>query len=104
MKVECDEEFPADMVLLSSSDEEGSCYITTANLDGETNLKVRTVVSLSLSAYLSPSLTLSLSATNVLISHSSHHVVASGLTYNLKHFSLFIVTCNDEEQLKYMFI
>ena len=28
------------MVLLSSSDEEGSCFITTANLDGETNLKV----------------------------------------------------------------
>ena len=40
VKMECEEEFPCDMVLLSSSDEEGSCYITTANLDGETNLKV----------------------------------------------------------------
>lgn len=26
--------------MLSSSDPEGKCYITTANLDGETNLKV----------------------------------------------------------------
>ena len=34
------EEFPADMVLLSSSHDDGTCYITTANLDGETNLKV----------------------------------------------------------------
>lgn len=28
------------MVLLSSSNKEGKCYITTANLDGETNYKV----------------------------------------------------------------
>ena len=40
IRLECEDEFPCDMVLLSSSDEEGSCYITTANLDGETNLKV----------------------------------------------------------------
>jgi phospholipid-translocating ATPase len=40
VKTECEEEFACDMVLLSSSDEEGSCFITTANLDGETNLKV----------------------------------------------------------------
>jgi magnesium-transporting ATPase (P-type) len=33
--------FPADMVLLSSSNPEGVCYIETMNLDGETNLKLK---------------------------------------------------------------
>ena len=32
---------PADMVLLSSSNPEGVCYIETMNLDGETNLKIK---------------------------------------------------------------
>ncbi|XP_033991200.1 probable phospholipid-transporting ATPase VD isoform X2 [Trematomus bernacchii] len=36
---------PADMLLLYSSDQRGVCYIETANLDGETNLKQRQVVS-----------------------------------------------------------
>lgn len=39
VRVQINEEFPCDMVMLSSSDREGNCYITTANLDGETNLK-----------------------------------------------------------------
>jgi phospholipid-translocating ATPase len=39
-----DEEIPADIVVLSTSDSDGACYIETKNLDGETNLKVRTAV------------------------------------------------------------
>ena len=31
--------FPCDLVLLYSDTEDDVCYITTANLDGETNLK-----------------------------------------------------------------
>ncbi|KAI1631092.1 hypothetical protein F4809DRAFT_658542 [Biscogniauxia mediterranea] len=41
VRVESEEPFPADMVLLASSEPEGLCYIETANLDGETNLKVK---------------------------------------------------------------
>ena len=36
-----DEEIPADIVVLNTSDPDGACYIETKNLDGETNLKVR---------------------------------------------------------------
>ncbi|KIW09243.1 hypothetical protein, variant 1 [Verruconis gallopava] len=35
------EEVPADVVVLSTADPEGACYIETKNLDGETNLKLR---------------------------------------------------------------
>jgi phospholipid-translocating ATPase len=36
-----DEEVPADIVVLSTSSDDGACYVETKNLDGETNLKVR---------------------------------------------------------------
>ncbi|XP_023688666.1 phospholipid-transporting ATPase IF isoform X2 [Paramormyrops kingsleyae] len=44
VRVAKDETFPADLVLLSSDREEGTCHITTASLDGETNLKTHFAV------------------------------------------------------------
>lgn len=41
VKVQKDEFFPADLILLSSSYEEAICYVETMNLDGETNLKLK---------------------------------------------------------------
>ncbi|XP_033015782.1 probable phospholipid-transporting ATPase VD isoform X2 [Lacerta agilis] len=40
----CNEEIPADMVLIYTSDGDGICHIETSSLDGETNLKQRQVV------------------------------------------------------------
>lgn len=42
LKIIQNEEFPADMILLNSSNINGVCYIETKNLDGETNLKLKT--------------------------------------------------------------
>ncbi|PPD81487.1 hypothetical protein GOBAR_DD21582 [Gossypium barbadense] len=41
IRVKQDGFFPADMLLLASTNADGVCYIETANLDGETNLKIR---------------------------------------------------------------
>eukprot|EP00891_Asterochloris_glomerata_P006425 jgi/Astpho2/6425/e_gw1.00093.28.1_t len=41
VKVYRDSQIPADVVFLSSSDKDDLCYVETANLDGETNLKLK---------------------------------------------------------------
>ncbi|CAA0822414.1 Putative phospholipid-transporting ATPase 4, partial [Striga hermonthica] len=48
VKVEKDKFFPADLLLLSSSYEDGICYVETMNLDGETNLKVKRSLEITL--------------------------------------------------------
>ncbi|XP_043284852.1 phospholipid-transporting ATPase IF [Venturia canescens] len=39
VKVQRDEDVPCDLIILHSSESTGCCYVTTSNLDGETNLK-----------------------------------------------------------------
>ncbi|XP_075212548.1 ATPase phospholipid transporting 8A1 isoform X3 [Lycorma delicatula] len=41
VKVRNNDFFPADMLIISSSEPQAMCYIETMNLDGETNLKIR---------------------------------------------------------------
>jgi phospholipid-translocating ATPase len=44
MMLRANDEVPADLVILSSSDPKGNCFIQTTNLDGESNLKVRSAL------------------------------------------------------------
>lgn len=49
VKVQKDQYFPSDLLLLSSSYEDGVCYVETMNLDGETNLKAKRCIEATLS-------------------------------------------------------
>jgi phospholipid-transporting ATPase len=41
IRVDCNKFVPADIVILNSSGPKGTCYVETKNLDGETNLKIK---------------------------------------------------------------
>ena len=41
--VKKDQYFPADLLLMGSSDKKGSAYVETRNLDGESNLKTKSM-------------------------------------------------------------
>ena len=41
LRIYNEDQIPADLVVLSTSDPDGACYVETKGLDGETNLKVR---------------------------------------------------------------
>lgn len=41
LRIYNNDEIPADIIILATSDEDNCCYVETKNLDGETNLKVR---------------------------------------------------------------
>lgn len=43
VEVTCEQQLPCDLLLLHSNTENGTCCVTTANLDGESNLKIRSV-------------------------------------------------------------
>ncbi|XP_077157665.1 phospholipid-transporting ATPase VD-like [Paroedura picta] len=44
IRLSCNEEIPADMVLIYSTDADGICHLETSSLDGQTTLKQRQVV------------------------------------------------------------
>lgn len=47
VRIHNNEEVPADIMILSSSDEDNCCFVETKNLDGETNLKVKQALKFS---------------------------------------------------------
>ena len=41
LRIDNNQEMPADMILLTSSEQHGSCCVETSNIDGESNLKLK---------------------------------------------------------------
>ena len=54
MRVNENEFFPADMVVINSSEDQGVFYVETKNLDGETNLKLKNVSKEMIKPFLTP--------------------------------------------------
>ena len=45
VKIDCDQEFPADILCFEAAKDKDIVYVDTMNLDGETNLKEKFLVS-----------------------------------------------------------
>ncbi len=45
------DELPADLIILASSEQQGNCFVNTVELDGETNLKIRSAIAWTHSNY-----------------------------------------------------
>ena len=41
LKIQNDQQLPADLLIISNSGTDGLCYVETKNLDGESNLKLK---------------------------------------------------------------
>ena len=54
VRVNENEFFPADMVVINSSEDQGVFYVETKNLDGETNLKLKNVSKEMIKPFLTP--------------------------------------------------
>jgi magnesium-transporting ATPase (P-type) len=54
IKIRQGHEFPADLILLHTSREDGTCYVNTANLDGEAAPKVRSASAATQHAFNTP--------------------------------------------------
>ncbi|KAG0682395.1 phospholipid transporting ATPase [Pichia californica] len=53
VKIKNNDSIPVDIVILSTSDSDGACYVETKNLDGETNLKIKQALKCSHSDLIS---------------------------------------------------
>lgn len=78
-----DETFPCDLILLSSSREDGTCFVTTASLDGESSHKVCFIVVLLY--YLLYCCALNLNPTRLII--APDHFGPLSLADNIKRTS-----------------
>jgi len=85
VRVKSEKFFPADLILLSSSEPNGICYIETASLDGETNLKIRS----------SHNITKELTSSKDLCKFEGH-IVAEGPNRQLYEFQGNLVKGSDK--------
>lgn len=95
IKLKTDQIIPADLLLISSEAQGGVCYVETANLDGETNLKQRRI-------FLDPELPVDMSNfktpvvcewPNNRIYEFNGHVTVNGRVYPLDPTNMLLRGC-----------